>query len=43
MEILNKKQEIFLEALKEFNAENGRMPSIRELKELDILSILFFQ
>ena len=34
MEILNKKQEIFLEALKEFNAENGRMPSIRELKEL---------
>lgn len=32
MEILNGKQEIFLEALKEFNAKNGRMPSIRELK-----------
>jgi SOS-response transcriptional repressor LexA len=33
MEILNKKQEIFLAALKAFNARNGRMPSVRELKE----------
>lgn len=33
MEILSEKQEIFLAALKAFNARNGRMPSVRELKE----------
>jgi len=33
MVALTKKQEIFMEALKMFNSNNGRMPSIRELKE----------
>lgn len=33
MEILNKKQKIFLEALREFKIQNGRMPSVRELKD----------
>ena len=41
MEILNKKQEIFLQALKTFNAKNGRMPSVRELKkEINAMGLL---
>lgn len=33
MVALTKKQEIFMDSLKRFNAENGRMPSVRELQD----------
>lgn len=33
MVALTKKQEIFMDSLKRFNAKNGRMPSVRELQD----------